>query len=41
MKRHVSHPPSLRTGLTLVACGLTLGTASVVALAMALSDMVP
>jgi hypothetical protein len=41
MKRHVSHRPSLRIGLTLVACGLALGPASVVALANALSDMVP
>lgn len=40
MKQHVSHSPGLRVGLTLVACGLALGAASVVALANALFDMV-
>ncbi len=41
VKRHGPHPAGLRVGLTLVACGLALGSASVVALANALYDMVP
>lgn len=40
MKQHVSHSPRLRVGLTLVACGLAVGTASVFALANAMYDMV-
>ncbi len=40
MKQHVSHSPRLHVGLTLVACGLAVGTASVVALANAMYDMV-
>ncbi len=40
MKQHVPHPPTLRVGLTLVACGLALGAASVLAVADALYDMV-
>jgi hypothetical protein len=40
MKQHVSHSPRLRVGLTLVACGLAVGTASAVALANAMYDMV-
>jgi hypothetical protein len=40
MKQRVSHSPRLRLGLTLVACGLAAGTASVVALANAMYDIV-
>jgi hypothetical protein len=40
MKHHVPHSSNLRVGLTMVACGLAVGTASVVALANALYDMV-
>jgi hypothetical protein len=40
MKQHASHSSGLRVGLMLVACGLAVGTASVLALTNALYDMV-
>ncbi len=40
MKQHVSYSTGFRVGVTMVACGLAMGTASVVAVANALYDMV-
>ncbi|MFN2522264.1 MAG: hypothetical protein ABR614_02995 [Mycobacteriales bacterium] len=40
MTPHKSPPASLRIGLAVVACGLALGTASALAVANALYDMV-
>jgi hypothetical protein len=39
MKQHLSHAPGFRVGPMMVACGLAVGTASVVAVANALYDM--
>ncbi len=38
--KHPEHTPTVRLGLTVLACGLALGAASAVAVVNALYDMV-
>ena len=40
MKHQGHHAPSIRLGLTVLACGLAVGAASAVAVVNALYDMV-